>query len=135
MVCIYCGGSTQVVNSRHQKRSNKVWRRRTCISCKATFSTLEAAEYTSSIRVETKEAKLVPFSRDKLFVSVLTSCGHRQDPVEDASELASTIIDQLLKNGLKDGIIDFKEIVRTTHMILNRFDNVASVHYEALHKI
>ena len=69
MVCLQCGSETKVVNSRLQKRSNQVWRRRQCSSCQSIFTTQETADYSSIWLVKHSSGKLVPFSRDKLFLS------------------------------------------------------------------
>lgn len=51
MVCIYCSGETQVINSRPQKRLNNIWRRRKCTACEGIFTTSESPDLTSSLVV------------------------------------------------------------------------------------
>src|SRR5690348_1875861 len=97
MVCIYCGNKTDVINSRPQKRHNKVWRRRRCTKCEAVFTTTEAAALAESLRVarKAKPNTLQPFLRDKLFLSIYKSCQHRPDAIQDASALTDTVVSRL----------------------------------------
>ena len=137
MVCIYCGGKTQVTNSRHQKRLNHNWRRRECYACRAIFTTIESADYGSSLVVRGQEAGKHapprPFSRDKLFVSVLRAVGHREGPVEDASALTATITAKLL-HSTSEAAISPSDIIGAALDTLKHFDTAAYVQYQAYHK-
>jgi transcriptional repressor NrdR len=134
MVCIYCSSSTSVINSRHQKRSNNVWRRRKCDTCGAIFTSVESADYSVSWRVS-KNGKLSAFTRDKLFLSLLRSCEYRKNPITDAAELTNTVLG-LLTSQIKpmDGVIERNDLRRMAQVVLNRFDKAASVHYQSFHK-
>src|SRR5437868_3487113 len=96
MVCIYCGGQTKVINSRHQRRSNQNWRRRECFICKAVFSTDELVNLERSVSVRQPNGALQPFRRDNLFISIYLSCGHRKNAAIDATGLCATVITKLL---------------------------------------
>lgn len=133
MVCIYCGGKTQVTNSRPQKRLNRTWRRRECSNCHALFTTEEAVELSSSLVVRPSSGSLQPFSRDKLFVSLLRALGHRETALEDAGALTATTIAKLL-HGETQAVIDPADIVTVAHAALSRFDTAAAVQYRAYHK-
>lgn len=132
MVCIHCGSETKVTNSRPQKRSNQVWRRRECLICHATFTTEESAKYNAEWLVKTKAGSIQPFSRDKLFLSLLKSLEHRKNPQKDATALTDTIISKL-STAIKDSTINSHSIVQITLVALNRFDDAASVSYAAYH--
>lgn len=134
MVCINCGSETQVVNSRHQKRNNQVWRRRKCIHCGTIFSSTEQASYSGSWRVLGNNGRLHPFSRDKLFISLYDSLQHRRSAIHDADSLATTVISKLSPL-VKDGVIKSSDIVTVTQVALNRFDSVGSVHYGAFNGV
>lgn len=133
MVCIYCGGKTQITNSRPQKRLNRTWRRRECLNCHAVFTTEEAADYSSSLVVRHPHAPVQPFSRDKLFASLLKSLGHRQSAVDDAGALCATIVVKLLQN-TPEAALSPTDIIKTTHETLLHFDTAAAVQYAAYHK-
>ena len=132
MVCVHCGAKTHVSNSRLQQRSNRVWRRRQCLNCGAIFTTVEAAQYDAAWTVQTGKGGLKPFSRDKLLLSLYKSCSHRPDALEDAADLADTIIKRL--SGLaENGRLASSSISQVAQVALSRFDKAASVYYQAHH--
>lgn len=131
MVCIYCGGNTQVTNSRPQKRMNAVWRRRQCKQCQAIFTTTEAADLTLGWRVQNDTA-LEPFSRDNLFTSVYESLKHRKTALNDASSLTDTIISRCLPK-VSHATLLRTDLVTQAAQVLERFDGVAATHYRAFH--
>jgi transcriptional repressor NrdR len=135
MVCIYCGNKTDVINSRPQKRHNKVWRRRRCIVCEAIFTTTEAASLSESLVIAQNNANTgyKPFLRDKLFLSVYSSCQHRKDAIADATALTDTILGYL-PSITENSLVDRHALRDTTLQVLTRFDNVAAVHYAAFHR-
>lgn len=133
MVCIYCGSATSVINSRHQLRSNTIWRRRTCKECGATVTTTECMDLATAILVVHNLAH-EPFSRDRLFVSIYESCKHRKDAQNSATILTDTVIRALYPH-IYDALIEKSEIIKTTTKILKRFDEAAGVQYAAYHPI
>jgi transcriptional regulator NrdR family protein len=132
MVCSYCGGKTEVTNSRHQKRLNQVWRRRHCTDCSATYSTHELTAYDSVWRVQTKNTSLVPFNKQKLFIELYKACEHRPAALDDATALCDTIIG-LLRGHANHGLLESHDIALTSHEVLRHFDRAAAVYYEARH--
>ena len=133
MVCVYCGGDTGVVNSRPQKRDNRVWRRRRCKSCGAVFSTEEAARLDQAWQVSGPRERLRPFSRDKLFMSLYDSCRHRTTALSDARGLTETVIGKLAAH-VAGGTVGTGDITGVAQVVLNRFDKAASVYYAARHR-
>ncbi|MGB4759305.1 MAG: hypothetical protein WBP26_04580 [Candidatus Saccharimonadales bacterium] len=79
--------------------------------------------------VETKHGVLLPFSRDTLFLSVATSCGHRKDAITDAIALVDTIVAKLLAQ--KQAIIASSALIGITLDTLRHFDSVAATYYKA----
>lgn len=131
MNCVYCGGETRVANSRPQKRANRVWRRRVCLNCSTTFTSLEAIDLSGSITVKSL-GQLEAFQRDKLFLSVYDSLKHRQTPTNDATGLTDTIIARLYPL-MAGAVIEKTEIAHITISVLERFDSAAATHYSAFH--
>lgn len=131
MVCIYCGQGTKTTNSRSKAKTQKTWRRRSCISCKAVFTTLETADWEKSIRVK-GNSSLDPFSRDKLFLSLHGSLSHRKTATADAKWLTDTILVSNLP--CKSGVLDASEIKAVALEALRRFDGAAFTHYKAHHQ-
>lgn len=133
MVCVQCGSKTSVENSRHQIRTNRVWRRRQCQKCGTVFTTEEQIDYSGIWRVRPPKGPLRPFERDKLFVSLLRSCQHRKTAISDAVALTDTVINKLLTH-IEDGVIESGHIIEVAQVALSRFDNAAGVHYAAYHR-
>ena len=133
MVCVYCSHETRVGNSRHQKRLNRVWRRRTCIKCGTTFTTSEAVDLSGSITVK-HDKRLEPFQRDKLLLSVYESLKHRKTALSDATSLTDTIISGLYPL-MHSAMIENDQISQVVFAVLERFDKPAAVYYAAFHPI
>lgn len=129
MVCVYCGHSTAVNNSRPSIKSRSTWRRRECKSCGSIFTTRETVDYESSLRVQ-KDKALEPFYRDKLLISVYGSLSHRKTALSDAGAVADTVTIKLLDHS-KRGLLSSQEIVEVTLSVLRRFDKAAATHYQA----
>ncbi|HEY4160649.1 MAG TPA: hypothetical protein VGM08_01160 [Candidatus Saccharimonadales bacterium] len=133
MVCVYCGGHTQVANSRPQKRLRQVWRRRSCTDCGAIFTTNEAVDFSTSLVVRGSAGGVQPFSRDQLLVSILQAVGHREAPIDDAGALTATITGKLLHT-TKTADLTRADIVAAALQVLKHFDQAAAVQYAAYHK-
>lgn len=133
MECIYCSHKTQVINSRPQKRLRQVWRRRQCTHCKAVFTTLETVDTTTSLLVTDKTGHSEPFQRDKLFVSLLSACGHRKTAQRDAAALTNTTLAKLYPQ-IVSATISAATITETALEVLKRFDKAAAVQYAAYHR-
>lgn len=131
MKCLYCGGQTEVTNSRHQKRSNQVWRRRQCKRCKAVFTSHEALELSSALFVQSR-ASTKPFLPDKLYTEVLLALQDRPNCYSEARELTGTIIQKLLKIGDKP-YLQPKQISQASAEVLKRFNKRAWMRYATEH--
>jgi len=135
MECIYCGCDTCVTNSRGKKKLPSVWRRRSCEVCVAQFSTLEQPDYTTAISVsKAGSTKLEPFSRDKLFLSLNSSLGHRKDATSSATALTQTVLSKLMnKKSIESGTLTRNKIAKESYKVLKRFDPLAANTYKAYH--
>lgn len=134
MVCIYCGNSTHVVNSRLQKRVNSTWRRRQCAKCHAVFTTIEQVELATTLMIRQPSGRLEPLQRDKLLVSIYDSCKHRATAYEDSTQLTKTCLGDIIQAG-SAGVIERNAIVALVGSVLERFDAVASTMYRAYHPL
>jgi transcriptional repressor NrdR len=131
MVCVYCGGETKVTNSRLQKRSNQVWRRRQCVMCAAVFTTHEVLELESTLSVN-KKGQLEPFWPDLLLKELHNALHDRKDVYVASREVLATIIQDLLKQPQKP-VFKPTDISKTAAEVLKRFDRSAYLHYLADH--
>lgn len=133
MVCVYCGNATNVTNSRLHKKLNRVWRRRQCATCHSVFTTIEQADEQRSFMIQASAKQLLPFSRDKLFISLHHACGHRRTAVPDAAALTDTIVAKLIHER-DNGLVTKTEIRRVVLDTLSRFDQAAAIAYAAYHQ-
>jgi len=134
MVCDYCGGDTKVTNSRWQKRSNRVWRRRECLRCGNLVTTLEAPDYAVSFSFKNLSGVLEPFLRDKLFLAVYHSLQHRKTALDDATALTETIMSGL-PACMEDGAVVRDKLVTHVTSVISRFDHAAGVYYRAYYPV
>lgn len=131
MVCLYCGGDTEVTNSRKQKRNNQVWRRRRCYRCKSLFTTHEAIDFGLSLLVEVRGLP-GPFVPDRLYTDVLMALSDRPDCYVAAKEVTSTVINGLLELPQSPLFLP-PQISLMTAKVLKRLDKRAHLRYTAEH--
>lgn len=136
MICIFCRHETEVTNSRSKAKAPAVWRRRVCKVCVAQFSTLELPDYAKALGVLSPESKKpAPFSRDKLYLSIYKSLGHRPDALDCSTALTATIIGRVLKKGkVEGGRLQASIVAKTAHEVLKRFDPAGANAYKTYHK-
>ncbi len=135
MVCTYCGGSTQVTNSRHKKRHNSVWRRRECQNCGSIVTTEESVRYDSAWLVEVAPQEFSPFSRERLLISLYKCLAHRPSAVEDASALTDTVMGSLrVSTAATQAVLPVRGIRDVALATLERFDPLGAAQYLAYHK-
>ena len=89
MICPFClHAKTEVFNSRGGTRLNTVWRRRRCTSCSGQFTTYESADPGSLLVVKDKKS-LIAFSHNRLQLTLLRCCEHRNDIDDSVPYLAA----------------------------------------------
>lgn len=130
MVCPYCTHDSIVTNSRHQKRSNSVWRRRKCLSCGAIWTSLEAPQASTIYRV-IKDKHMQVFRPETLLISLYESLRHKKTADVDAKYVFDTIMNKLQAKHL--AIIPAQAIAKTAHDVLRRYDKPAAAVYKAQH--
>jgi transcriptional repressor NrdR len=124
MVCLYCKKNTRVINSRPQKASNSVWRRRLCLNCQTIMTTHESLTLNDLILVE-KNSRLEKFNERKLFLDIYQSLDHLDDQIQASDYLTSLVINKLIK-GLKSPQITSKEILNLVVIVLTRYNKLAA---------
>jgi transcriptional repressor NrdR len=133
MFCINCFyPSTQVANSRPNKKQPLVWRRRHCVKCGATFTTTERPSLAHNQLISNASGE-APFNLGKLIVSLSRAFQHDVTRIDnDVLELALTIQTELATE-LK--IISSDDIAAVAHQVLKRYDELAAVQYAAQHQL
>lgn len=135
MVCVYCGGSSNVINSRLQKRTNSTWRRRKCLMCGAIFTTIESSAYETTLMVRYTQSHNIPFKRDQLLISIYDACRHRATAVDDATALTKTILSKIENHQNTPGVIERDTLVALAAEVLRLFDLPAYTYYRAYHPL
>lgn len=129
MECIYCGKKTKVTNSRPSKKDHQTWRRRECLSCHATVTSVEWFDLHGSLRAEKRNGTIEPFERDKVFISIYKAIDHLPEPSATASSLAATVLRHILRAKPLDPVIPTAIIAKQTANVLRRYNAAASVRY------
>lgn len=130
MICIKCGhDNTSVTNSRQNKKTATVWRRRRCKECGHTFTTYEDVAL-DQIQVVSGTGS-TDFHHTKLLISLANCFEHIPlKRAENAEALAKTIEAKLIQSGVKTTPAAICEAVYGS---LKHFDRLASVQYAARH--
>ncbi|MDO8335652.1 MAG: hypothetical protein Q7T74_02620 [Candidatus Saccharibacteria bacterium] len=132
MICIKCGrNNTSVINSRQNKKTSTVWRRRKCKDCGQIYTTYEDVAIDQILVISDIDS--LPFHHAKLLISIANCFEHI--PVkraENAEALAKTVEAKLLYAGNKTTP---EAISVAVYASLKHFDRLASVQYAAKHSI
>lgn len=134
MFCINCfHSSTNVSNSRPQKKTPQIWRRRTCANCGKTFTTYERPSLADNKPVTLSSGKTEQFNSGRLIISISSSFIHDQEKAKrDPLWIARTVEDTLSTD--KEPLTP-QRIARETHETLKRYDEIAAIQYAAKHKL
>ena len=129
MECIYCGKKTKVTNSRPSKKDHQTWRRRECVSCHATVTSVESFDLPGSLRAEKRNGSIEPFEQDKVYISIYKAIDHLPQPSTTARSLTATVLRHLLQAKPLDPVIPTRIIAKQTAAVLRRYNAAASVRY------
>jgi transcriptional repressor NrdR len=132
MICPYCSNDSKVSNSRHQKRSNSVWRRRECLSCHSIWTTNERLRGSGTFKVAQGDI-LVDFKPELLLISLYEALRHRKTPATDAQYVHGTVLEKLQKTN--QPVFTTQLIAESCYKVLKNYDKLAADLYRALHPI
>jgi transcriptional regulator NrdR family protein len=134
MFCINCfNRSTQVTNSRPNKKDPLVWRRRHCQACAATFTTYERPSLADNQPIYLADGTSEQFNLGRLIVSIAAAFTHSEhDAKYNALWIAYTVESTLSS---QRQTITRDDIAATTHGILRQYDELAALQYAAKHQL
>ncbi len=134
MFCINCfQGSTNVINSRSNKKHPQVWRRRKCTVCRHIFTTHERPSLQDNIQINLSDGSCTTFNLGKLILSIAKAFTHAPKDIEaNALWLAQTVEETL---STQRQTITPEDIEAATHQVLKRFDELAAMQYAAQHHL
>jgi transcriptional repressor NrdR len=122
--CPYCGGESNVIDSRVS--ADGVRRRRTCGACKRRFTTYEKVG-APSLKVMKRDQSVEPFDFDKLERVLKRVCRGRPVRDEDVRRISRDIEARLIDTGVK--VVRSGEIV---DLALDRLREVDRLAYSRL---
>ena len=132
MKCPYCGDDdTQVKDSRPTEDNTAIRRRRYCGACGSRFTTFERIQL-RELTVMKKNARRVPFDRDKLMRSVQIALRKRPVEPERIERMVSGIVRRL--ESLGESEISSDMIGKFVMEGLRGLDDVAYVRFASVYK-
>lgn len=131
MKCPYCGSNkTEVFNSRQTQNGSQIWRRRRCLACGEAMTSYERADLKSVLNITDHSSKPQPYSRTRLFLSVVQAFENTRF-LKDIDSILDTIEQNLLNQRLES--IAKAEIVDVVLRTLKPIDMSAFMKYLADH--
>lgn len=132
MKCPFCGYTeSKVIDSRPTDESERIRRRRECMSCSKRFTTYEVIENVPVIVVK-KDKSRESFDREKLFNGMLRACEKRPVSVEEL-EKAVNEIEAEIQNSL-DREVTSVRIGELAMSKLKDLDEVAYVRFASVYR-
>ena len=132
MKCPFCGYTeSKVIDSRPTDESEKIRRRRECISCGKRFTTYDIIESVPIIVVK-KDKSREAFDRVKLFNGMLRACEKRQVSIGQLEEAVNQI-EAELQNSL-DREVTSIHIGELAMEKLKNLDEVAYVRFASVYR-
>jgi transcriptional repressor NrdR len=132
MKCPFCGFSdSKVVDSRPDKDSAAIRRRRECESCARRFTTFERIEEVLPMILK-KDGRREPYNRNKVVGGMKKACEKRPVSVDAIEEMANRLEARLLESGEKEisGNVIGEWIMHELHDL----DEVAYVRFASVYR-
>lgn len=129
MVCPFCASETKIYNSRATSGKTQTWRRHRCGQCQARFTTKEKIDWNGAVAVVTDE-QAAPYSRERLFISLLKAGENLQLAPATLSDLCDTVEYHLQKQQFFRGVQqDAGRITTAVTTVLHRFNPNLALQY------
>lgn len=132
MKCPYCSGTeSRVIDSRPAEDSEKIRRRRECLSCGRRFTTYEMVENTPLIVVKKDKSRQM-FDREKLMRGLLRACEKRQIPLSTLESLVDGIEQEFANEMVKE--VSSVELGECVLRELKKLDKVAYIRFASVYR-
>ncbi|HIV18619.1 MAG TPA: transcriptional repressor NrdR [Candidatus Merdivicinus intestinigallinarum] len=132
MKCPYCSYTeSKVVDSRPAEDSEKIRRRRECLSCGRRFTTYEAVENTPLVVVKKDKSRQL-FDREKLLRGLLRACEKR--PV--SMETLERFVDSIEQNYANEMVKEISSVELGEYVLreLKKLDKVAYIRFASVYR-
>ena len=132
MKCPYCSYTeSKVVDSRPAEDSEKIRRRRECLSCGRRFTTYEAVENTPLVVVKKDKSRQL-FDREKLLRGLLRACEKRPISMEELERFVDSIEQNYANEmGKEVSSVELGEYVLKE---LKKLDKVAYIRFASVYR-
>ena len=132
MKCPYCSYTeSKVIDSRPAEDSEKIRRRRECLSCGKRFTTHEVVENTPLV-VGKKDKSRQMFDREKLLRGLLRACEKRPISIEVLEELVDRIEQKFANEMVKE--VSSVELGEDVLRELKKLDKVAYIRFASVYR-
>lgn len=132
MHCPFCNNeNTRVTDSRHNRETNAVRRRRACESCGRRFTTYERVEALLPVVVK-RDDRREPFERDKIRSGVARACEKRPVPTDHIEALVDEVERTFAGRGERE--VDSTVIGEVVMQALKDLDGVAYVRFASVYR-
>lgn len=129
MICPICASDTKIYNSRGTHGKTQTWRRHRCQRCSSTFTTKERIIWDGKVDIETEETT-TPYSKERLFLSLLRAGASLQLAPGTLSELCDTVESHLQTSGFFNNPVQkAATITDTITDVLHRFSPNLALQY------
>lgn len=132
MKCPYCAfADTKVIDSRPDKDSSAIRRRRECESCQRRFTTHERVEEVMPMILK-KDGRRESYDRSKVIGGMKKACEKRPVSINDIEDMANRLEARLLESGEKEisGTVIGEWIMNELHDV----DEVAYVRFASVYR-
>ena len=132
MKCPYCSYTeSKVVDSRPAEDSEKIRRRRECLSCGRRFTTYEAVENTPLVVVKKDKSRQL-FDREKLLRGLLRACEKRPISMEELER----IVDSIEQNYANEMVKEVSSVELGEYVLkeLKKLDKVAYIRFASVYR-
>lgn len=132
MKCPYCSYTeSKVIDSRPAEDSEKIRRRRECLSCGKRFTTYEVVENTPLVVVKKDKSRQM-FDREKLLRGLLRACEKRPVSIEVLEELVDRIEQKFANEMVKE--VSSVELGEDVLRELKKLDKVAYIRFASVYR-
>ena len=132
MKCPFCTYTeSKVVDSRPAEDSEKIRRRRECLSCGKRFTTYEVIENTPLIVVKKDHSRQI-FDRDKLLRGLLRACEKRPISVKTLESLVDSIEQTYANEMIKE--VRSTDLGEQVLRELKKLDKVAYIRFASVYR-
>ncbi len=132
MKCPYCSYTeSKVIDSRPAEDSEKIRRRRECLSCGKRFTTYEVVENTPLVVVKKDKSRQM-FDREKLLRGLLRACEKRPISIEVLEELVDRIEQKFANEMVKE--VSSVELGEDVLRELKKLDKVAYIRFASVYR-